>query len=122
MGKENKRKEKEEEKKREKKRKKKKENEENEERKENEEKQKGDEGEPCVEERRKKKGTTLPFTIFDEPVVETHWHKRQSWSMRQELRMGTRNCRFRRVPKSRGFSYTSYFLPSGHVRVILVQF
>ena len=28
---------------------------------------------------------------------------------------------FYRVTKSRGFSYTGYFLPSGHVRAILVQ-
>ena len=28
---------------------------------------------------------------------------------------------FVEVPKGRGFSYTSYFLPSGHVRAILVQ-
>ena len=28
---------------------------------------------------------------------------------------------FRHVPKGRGFSYTGYFLPSGHVRAILVQ-
>ena len=84
-------------------------------------KEKGDEGEPCVEERGKKKKTAIPFMIFGEPTVETRQGKRQSWSTRRELRVGTRNCGFRRVPKGRSFSYTGYFLPSGHVRVILVQ-
>ena len=28
---------------------------------------------------------------------------------------------FVKVPKRRGFSYTGYFFPSGHVRAILVQ-
>ena len=28
---------------------------------------------------------------------------------------------FVKVPKGRGFSYTGYFLPSGHVKAILVQ-
>ena len=72
-------------------------------------------------EKEKKKETTLPFAISNEPTVETHWGKRQSWSTRRELRVGMRNCGFRRVPKGRGFSYTGYFLPSGHVRAILVQ-
>ena len=69
----------------------------------------------------KKKGTTLPFAISGESAVETHRGKRQSWPTRRELRMGTRNCGFRWVPKGRGLSYISYFLPSGHVRAILVQ-
>ena len=43
------------------------------------------------------------------------------WSTRRELCMSTRNRGFRRVPKSRGFSYTGYFLPSGHIRAILVK-
>ena len=51
-------------------------------------------------ERRKKKrkgnNTSLP-----NPVVETRWGKRQSWFTRRELRVGTRNCGFCRVPKGR---------------------
>ena len=31
---------------------------------------------------KKKEGTTLPLSISGEPAVETHWGKRQSWSMR----------------------------------------
>ena len=62
---------------------------------------------------RKKKGTTLPFTISSESAIKTHRGKRQSWSTRRELRMGTRNYGFRRVPKGMSFSYTGYFLPSG---------
>ena len=34
-------------------------------------------------------------------VVETRQGKRQSWSTRRQLRMGTRNCEFRRIPKGR---------------------
>ena len=70
---------------------------------------------------KKKKGKALPLAISDESAVETCRGKRQSWSMRRELCMGTRKCGFRRVPKGMGFSYTGYFLPSGHIRVILVQ-
>ena len=69
----------------------------------------------------KKKGTVLPFTIFGEPVVEMRQGKRQSRSMRLELRVGTRNWGFRHVPKGRCFSYIGYFLPRGHVKAILVQ-
>ena len=65
------------------------------------------------ERRKKKKGTTLPFAISSEPAVETRRGKRQSWST-----LCTRNYGFRRVPKGKGFSYTSYFLPSCHVRAI----
>ena len=72
-------------------------------------------------ERRKKKGTILPFAIFGESTVKTRRGKRQSWSTRQELRVGTKNYGFRCVPKGRGFSYTGYFLPRGHVMAILVQ-
>ena len=73
------------------------------------------------EKKKRKTGTTLPFAISGESAVETRRGKRQSWSTRRELRVGTRNCRFCCVPKGRGFSYTGYFLPSSHVRAILVQ-
>ena len=59
-------------------------------------------------EKREKKGTTLPFTIFDEHTV-THQGKRQSWSRQREIRVGTRKCEFHRIPKCRGFFYTGYF-------------
>ena len=72
-------------------------------------------------ERRKKKGTALPFTIFGESVVEMRLGKRQSWSTQRELRVGTKNCGFRHIPKGKGFSYTGYFLPRDHVMVTLVQ-
>ena len=71
--------------------------------------------------RRKKKGTTLPFAISGKPTVEMHRGKRQSSSTQQELGVGTRNYGFRYIPKGRGFSYISYFFPSGHIRAILVQ-
>ena len=80
------------------------------------------EGECVIRERgEKKKGTKLPFAISSEPEVEMHQGKRQILSTRRELHVGTRNCGFCPVPKSRGFSYTGYFLPSGHARAILVQ-
>ena len=72
-------------------------------------------------EKKKKKGTTLPFAISGEPAVETHRGKRQSWPTQRELRVGTRNCGFHRIPKGRVFSYTGYFLPSDHISAILVQ-
>ena len=85
-------------------------------RKSKEGKEEKNEGECMIRDRGEKKGTTLPFEIYGEPTIETRWGKRQSWFTRRELCVGTRNCGFRRVPKGRGFSYTSYFLPSGHVR------
>ena len=60
-------------------------------------------------EEEKKKGNDTSIAISCESAVETRRGKRQSWSTRRELRVGTRNCRFRRVPKGRGFSYTGYF-------------
>ena len=56
-----------------------------------------------------------------EQAVEMRRGKRQSWSTHRELRVGTRNYGFHHVPKGWGFSYTRYFLPSDHVRVILAQ-
>ena len=41
-------------------------------------------------ERRKKKGTTLPFAISGELAAEMHQGKRQSWSTQRELRVGTK--------------------------------
>ena len=38
--------------------------------------------------KRKEKGTTLPFAISGESVVETSWGQRQSWSTQRELRVG----------------------------------
>ena len=82
---------------------------------------KGEEKENEKERKKEKEVTTLPFAISDEPTIETHRGKRQSWSMRQELHVGTKNCEFCCIPKGKGFSYTGYFLPSIHVRAILVQ-
>ena len=88
------------------------------------------EGKETMKEEKKKKGggggggvwrTALSFAISSEPAVEMRRGKKQSWSTRRELRVGTRNYGFRHVPKCRGFSYTVYFLPSSHVRAILVQ-
>ena len=97
-------------------------NEKDKKRKSKEEKEEKNEGE-CViwEKGEKKKGMTLPFSISGESAVKARRGKRQSWSTRRELRVGTRNCRFCHVPNSRGFSSTGYVLPSGHVRAILVQ-
>ena len=39
--------------------------------------------------KRKEMGTTLPFTISGESVVETSWGQRQSWSTQRELHVGT---------------------------------
>ena len=68
--------------------------------------------------REEKKITTLPFTISYGRNVS-----RQETKLVHVMRatLGTKNYGFRRVPKGRGFSYTGYFLPSGHVRAILVQ-
>ena len=92
-------------------------------RKEIEEKQKGEEEEQCVEERRKKK------------KKERHFPSQSPANRRSKLvgargKVGLRDKGytwvpkfefFVKVPKGRGFSYTSYFLPSDHVRDILVQ-
>ena len=90
---------------------------------ENEEKQRGDEGETSVEERRKKNKKERHFPLQslvnrESKLVEARDKVGQH---DESYAWGTRNCGFRRVPKGRGFSYTSYFLPSGHVRAILVQ-
>ena len=69
----------------------------------------------------KKKGTTLPLAISGKSAFKTHRGKRQSWSTQREPRVGTKNYGFCRIPKGRGFSYTGYFLPRSHVRVILVH-
>ena len=84
-------------------------------------KEEKNEGDCMIRERGGKNGTAFPFAISGEPAFETSQGKRQSWSTRRELHIGTKKCRFRPVPKGRGFSYTGYFLPSCHVRAILVQ-
>ena len=62
---------------------------------------------------KKKEVTTLPFAISREPTVEMRRGKRQSLYTRRELRVSTRNCGFRRVPKGRVFSYTGSFSLKG---------
>ena len=80
-------------------------------RKSKEGKEKKNEGECVIWERgKKKKGTTLPFANFNEPTVKTRRGKRQSWSKQRELRVGTRNYGFRRVPKGRSFLLHWLFL------------
>ena len=41
--------------------------------------------------------------------------KRQSWSTRRELHMGTKILAFRQTPRGREFSYLCYFYPKGHL-------
>ena len=69
----------------------------------------------------KKRGTILPFAIFGESTVEMRRGERQSWPTQRELHVGTKNYGFHCVPNGMAFSYTGYFLPSSHVRAILVQ-
>ena len=69
--------------------------------------------------RRNKKGTTLPFTISsggrNTSRQETKLvHATTATHGYQKLRVSSHS-------KRKGFSYTGYFLPSGHVRAILVQ-
>ena len=71
-------------------------------------------------EKEKKKGTALPFAMANRrsKLVEARdkvglRNKGYAWVPKSEFLV--------EVPKGRGFSYTGYFLPSGHVRTILVQ-
>ena len=49
------------------------------------------------------------FQIYENRTVDFHRSRRQSWSMRRELRVCTKSLAFRQTPKGREFSYLCYF-------------
>ena len=53
--------------------------------------------------------------IYGNWTVDFSRSKRQSWSMRRELRVGTKSLAFRQTPRGREFSYLSYFYPKGNI-------
>ena len=61
------------------------------------------------EKKKEKKGFSLLSKIYGDRTVSFHRSKRQSSSMRQELRMDTKIREFRQTPRGREFSYFNYF-------------
>ena len=49
------------------------------------------------------------FKIYGNWTIGFRQNRRQSWSMRRELRVGTKILVFRQTPRGREFSYLSYF-------------
>ena len=47
--------------------------------------------------------------IYENRTVDFRRSRRKSWSMRQELRVGTKSLAFRPTLKDKEFSYFSYF-------------
>ena len=83
-------------------------------------KQKEEEEESCVEERRNKKKKERHFPSRSQA-------NRRSKLVEEKIKVGLRDKGYAWVPKSkffvevpkgRGFSYTTYFLPSGYVKAI----
>ena len=57
----------------------------------------------------------LRFTEIE--LVGFYRSRRQSWTMRRELRVGTKILTFQQTSTGRKFSYLCYFKPKGHVIV-----
>ena len=53
--------------------------------------------------------------IYGNRTVGFRRSKRQSWTMRRELRVGTNILAFRQTSRGRKFSYLCYFEPKGYV-------
>ena len=58
---------------------------------------------------------SLLSKIYGNWTVGFRQSKRQSWSMRRKLHVGTKSLAFRQTPSGRGFSYLCYFYPKGHL-------
>ena len=57
----------------------------------------------------------LIFQIYENRIVDFYRSRRQSWSTRRELRVGTNILAFRPTSRGRKFSYLCYFEPKGYV-------
>ena len=53
--------------------------------------------------------SSLISQIYGNRTVNFSRSRRQSWSTRRELRVGTKSLTFRQTPIGREFSYLSYF-------------
>ena len=53
--------------------------------------------------------------IYGNRTVDFHWSRRQSWSTRRELRVGTKSLAFCHTSRGRKFSYLCYFEPKCYV-------
>ena len=53
--------------------------------------------------------------IYGNRTVDFCRSRRQSWSKRRELRVGTNILAFRQISRGRKFSYLCYFEPKGYV-------
>ena len=53
--------------------------------------------------------------IYGNWTVDFYRSRRQSWTMRRELRIGTNILAFRQTSRGRKFSYLCYFEPKGYV-------
>ena len=55
------------------------------------------------------------YHIYGNRTVDFYRSRRQSWTMRRELRVGTNILAFRQTSGGRKFSYLCYFEPKGYV-------
>ena len=53
--------------------------------------------------------------IYGNWIVDFHRSRRQSWTTRRELRVGTNILTFCQTSRGRKFSYLCYFEPKGYV-------
>ena len=55
------------------------------------------------------------FYIYENWIVGFCRSRRQSWTTRRELRVGTNILAFRQISRGRKFSYLCYFEPKGYI-------
>ena len=53
--------------------------------------------------------------IYENWIVGFYRSKRQNWSTRRELHVGTKILAFRQTPRGMKFSYLYYLYPKGHL-------
>ena len=58
---------------------------------------------------------SLLFKIYGNRILDFYRSRRQSWSTRRGLRVGTKILVFRQTPRGREFSYLCNFEPKGYV-------
>ena len=59
--------------------------------------------------------SSLLSHIYGNRTVDFCQSRRQSWTTRRELRVGTNILAFRQTTRGRKFSYLCYFEPKGYV-------
>ena len=55
------------------------------------------------------------YQIYRNRIVDFCQSRRQSWSTRRELRVGTNILAFRQTSRGRKFPYLCYFEPKGYI-------